>query len=182
LQETAGFQEKPMIINPVGYVRSELKTPSLRARDKDIELDTGLQQAAAEFKRIRSLVSELVIRDEFDGILDGLEDFSHALVLYWPHLLPSDGRSITKVHPMGLKEFPLVGVFATCSPARPNPVLATVVSIAGKSGNTLKVQGLEALDGSPVIDIKPYTQNYCEAEKVRLSGWMNKIKKVMSEV
>ncbi len=132
-------------------------------------------------KTIRSLVSELVINPELDGILDGLEDFSHALVLYWPHLLPPHGRSLTKVHPIGQKAFPLVGVLSTCSPARPNPILVTTVRIIEKKENTLKVQGLEAIDGSPVIDIKPYTMTYCSAEDVKLSDWMNKIQLAMSQ-
>ena len=112
------FSDEELSIRPVGYVRSELKTPSLKAKGDDIELEKGLQQTAMEAKTIRSLVSELVIRPELNGILDGLEDFSHALVLYWPHLLPPHGRSLTKVHPIGQKEFPLVGIFSTCSPAR----------------------------------------------------------------
>lgn len=169
-----------MIIRPVGYVRSKLKTPSLKAKGKDIELKKGLRLTAKEAKTIHSLVSELVINPELDGILDGLEDFSHALVLYWPHLLPSHGRSLTKVHPMGQKEFPLVGVFSTCSPARPNPILLTVVRVIEKKGNRLKVQGLEAVDGSPIIDIKPYTTTYCSAENIKLSDWMNQIQKAMS--
>lgn len=169
-----------MIIKPVGYVRNELKSPSLKAKRKDIELEKGLQQAAKEAKTIRSLISELVINPELDGILDGLEDFSHALVLYWPHLLPSHGRSLIKVHPIGRKEFPLSGVFSTCSPARPNPVLVTVVRIVEKSGNILKVQGLEAVDGSPIIDIKPYTFAYLAAENVKMSDWMTRIQKAMT--
>ncbi|MBW2624029.1 MAG: tRNA (N6-threonylcarbamoyladenosine(37)-N6)-methyltransferase TrmO [Deltaproteobacteria bacterium] len=170
-----------MTVTPVGYVRSELKTPSLTAKGEDIELEKGLQQAATEAKDIRSLVSELVINAELDGILDGLEDFSHALVLYWPHLLPSQGRSLIKVHPIGQKRFPLVGVFSTCSPARPNPILVTTVRIIEKKGNILKVQGLEAVDNSPVIDIKPYTMTYCSAEDVRVSDWMDQIQQTMSQ-
>jgi tRNA-Thr(GGU) m(6)t(6)A37 methyltransferase TsaA len=169
-------------IKPVGYVKSEIKAPSLRATGEDIELAKELQQAAAEVKAIRSLVSELVIRPELEGILDGLDDFSHALVLYWPHLLPPHGRSLTKVHPMGQKAFPLVGIFSTCSPARPNPILVTTVKILEKNGHILKVQGMEAVDGSPIIDIKPYTKTYCLAEDIKLSDWMNQIEEALSQV
>jgi tRNA-Thr(GGU) m(6)t(6)A37 methyltransferase TsaA len=171
-----------MTIKPVGYVRSELKTPSLKATGDDIELDKGLQQSATEVKTIRSLVSELVINPELNGILDGLEDFSHALVLYWAHLLPPHGRSLTKVHPMGQKRFPLVGIFSTCSPARPNPILVTTVRIIEKTGNILKVQGLEAIDGSPIIDIKPYTMAYLSAKDVKVSDWMQRIQQAISQI
>lgn len=175
------FDDEVMTIKPVGYVRSELKTPSLKAKGEDIELEKGLQQAAIEAKYTRSLISELVIRPELNGILDGLEDFSHALILYWPHLLPPHGRSLTKVHPIGQKQFPLVGIFSTCSPARPNPILVTTVRIIEKTGNILKVQGLEAVNGSPIIDIKPYTMTYCSAEDVKLSDWMNQIQNAISQ-
>jgi tRNA (Thr-GGU) A37 N-methylase len=113
------FKNEEMIIKPIGYVRSKLKTPSLQAKWADLELKKGPQQAAMEAKNIRSLVSELVINPELEANLHGLEDFSHALVPYWPHLLPHHGRSLTKVHPIGQKQFPLLGVFSTCSPARP---------------------------------------------------------------
>lgn len=175
------FNDEEITIKPVGFIRNELKTPSLKATGEDIELKQGLQQTAIEAKYIRSLVSKLVINPELNGILDGLEDFSHALVLYWPHLLPPHGRSLTKVHPIGQKRFPLVGIFSTCSPARPNPILVTTVRIIEKKENILKVQGLEAVDGSPIIDIKPYTMTYCSAKDVKVSDWMDQIQQAISQ-
>ena len=180
MEKSDFLSTEEITIKPVGFVRSELKTPSLKAGEGDIELKKGLQQTAIEAKYIRSLVSELVINPELKGILDGLEEFSHALVLYWPHLLPPHGRSLTKVHPIGHKRFPLVGVFSTCSPARPNPVLVTTVRIIEKRTNILKVKGLEAVDGSPIIDIKPYTMAYCFAEGVKVSEWMEQIQQAVS--
>ncbi len=161
-------------------MRSDLKKPSLKTKGEGIELEQGLRKAVAEAKHIRSLACDLVIHSEFQGILDGLEDFSHAVVLYWPHLLPTQGRSLIRVHPMGLKDFPLVGVFATCSPARPNPVLITTVRIVEKKENILTVRGLDALDGSPIIDIKPYTTNDLSADDVKMPDWMNQIHQAMS--
>ncbi|MFZ7113132.1 MAG: SAM-dependent methyltransferase [Desulfatiglandales bacterium] len=177
--DSARINHEEMTIRPVGYVRSELKNPSLKVKGEDIAPENALKQAAIEARAIRSLISELVIREELKGILDGLEDFSHALVLYWPHLLPPHGRSLVKVHPMGQKAFPLVGIFSTCSPARPNPILVTAVRIIEKADNILKVQGLEAIDGSPIIDIKPYTFTYYSAEDIKLSNWMNQIQEAI---
>lgn len=170
-----------IIIQPVGYVKSDLKAPSLKAGDDDIELDKSLEKAAIESKFIQSLKSELVINSEHEGILEGLDDFSHAIILYWPHLLPDHGRTFKKVHPIGRKEFPLVGIFSTCSPARPNPILLTVVRIIEVKGNSLFVEGLEAIDGSPVIDIKPFTRAYCSAEDARLADWMERIENALSD-
>ena len=174
------FDDRELVIKPVGFVKSKLKNPSLKANHAGIELEQGLREASTEIRYIRSLTCELVINPELQGILDGLEDFSHAVVLYWPHLLPPQGRSLTKVHPMGLKRFPLVGVFATCSPARPNPILITTVRIIDKKENILTVQGLEAVDGSPIIDIKPYT-TYLSADDVKMSDWMNQIHQAISQ-
>jgi tRNA-Thr(GGU) m(6)t(6)A37 methyltransferase TsaA len=171
-----------IILKPVGYVKSDIKAPSLKAGKDDIELDKSLEKAAMESKYIKSLKSELLINSEYEGILEGLDDFSHAIVLYWPHLQPAHGRTFKKVHPIGRKEFPLVGIFSTCSPARPNPVLVTVVRIIGIKGNSLFVQGLEAIDGSPVIDIKPFTRTYCSAEDVKLADWMERIENALSDV
>ncbi|MBN2061973.1 MAG: tRNA (N6-threonylcarbamoyladenosine(37)-N6)-methyltransferase TrmO [Deltaproteobacteria bacterium] len=174
------FKYEEMILRPVGFVRSEIKAPSLKAKGKDIEIAKGLKMAASRAKNIRSLVSELVISPELEGILDGLEDFSHILVIYWPHLLPASGRLLTRVHPMGQKAFPLVGIFSTCSPARPNPVLVTAVRLLEIKENILKVQGLEAIDGSPIIDIKPYTTSYYSAENIKVSDWMEQIQEAIT--
>jgi tRNA-Thr(GGU) m(6)t(6)A37 methyltransferase TsaA len=169
---------KEITIRPVGYIRSDFKTPSLKAKGEDIERVKSPKQTAKEIKA-RDLVSELIINPELVELLDGLQDFSHALVLYWPHLLPPEGRSITKVHPMGNKEFPLVGVFSTCSPARPNPVLLTAVQVIERKENILKVKGLDAVDGSPIIDIKPYTKIFCTVENLKVSDWMKKIQEAI---
>jgi tRNA-Thr(GGU) m(6)t(6)A37 methyltransferase TsaA len=179
-EEPAYHTDKEIIIRPVGYIRSDLKIPSLKAKGEDIELEKDPEQTAKDVKVLRDHISELIINPELVRLLDGLEDFSHALILYWPHLLPPEGRSITKVHPMGNREFPLVGVFSTCSPARPNPVLLTVVQVIERKENILKVKGLDAVDGSPIIDIKPYTKNFCSAEDIEVSDWMKKIQEAIS--
>ncbi|VFQ45472.1 tRNA (N6-threonylcarbamoyladenosine(37)-N6)-methyltransferase TrmO [Desulfoluna butyratoxydans] len=168
--ETSTTRE--MCLTSVGVVRSSLTNPELKARKDGIELKKGDEDVRARVKKISELVSEIVIDDRFDGILEGIEEFSHILVLYWPHLVPDEGRSVLQVHPMGRKDVPLKGVFSTCSPARPNPVLVTAVPLVSREGNVLKVQGLEAVDGSPIIDIKPYMTHYYRPEGVEMAGWM----------
>jgi len=123
---------------------------------------------------VRSAEQAAVIEIEpaLHGILDGIEGFSHVLVLYWAHLNPHQDRPAVKVHPMGRKELPLTGVFATRSPVRPNPVLATVVRLVESTGDTLTVAGLDAVDGTPVIDIKPVTPGDCPAGEVRVAPWL----------
>ncbi|MCA1785276.1 MAG: TrmO family methyltransferase [Desulfobacteraceae bacterium] len=66
---------------------------------------------------------------------------------------------------------PRQGIFATCSSARPNPVLVSAVPLLERHGNTLKARGLEAVDGSPVIDIKPYAASYYGAGNATVPEW-----------
>jgi len=76
---------------------------------------------------------------------------------------------------------PLVGVFSTCSPARPNPILVIAVRLLERRGMTLRVVGLDAVDGSPVIDIKPYLPPYYSVQDAKLSGWMNQLLDEMAQ-
>ena len=166
----------PMQLRPVGVVRSNLKEPSLVAEFGDLEWRP--KEGRREW---RTRVSELVIDSSLAGILDGLEDFSHLLVLYWAHRVPPEGRSLIKAHPMGRKDLPLVGIFSTCSPARPNTICAMVVRLLERKENVLKVEGLDALDGSPLIDIKPYIPSYYHADNIKMADWMLQIEREFAE-
>jgi len=166
-----------MLLRPVGVVRNSLKEPSLVAEAGDL----AWKAKVARRRDRQSVVSELVINCDLAGILDGIEDFSHILVLYWAHCVPPEGRSLVKAHPMGRKDLPLVGIFATCSPARPNTVCATVVRLLERKENILKVEGLDAIDGSPVIDIKPYNPSYYTVGDVKVAGWLEQIYKEFTE-
>lgn len=161
-----------IFIKPVGMVKSEIKKPNLVASSGDIELQKDNKEIREEAKKIQAMVSEIVIDSSLTGILDGIEEFSHIMVLYWAHCVPSESRSLTRVHPMGKKELPLTGIFATCSPARPNSILVTAVRLLERKENVLKVEGLEAIDGSPIIDIKPYVPSYYAVEDVKLPDWI----------
>jgi tRNA-Thr(GGU) m(6)t(6)A37 methyltransferase TsaA len=165
-----------MLLKPVGVVKSEVEQPSLVAESGDLEWHPREGQ-----REWRTRVSELVIDSSLAGILDGIEDFSHLLVLYWAHLVPPEGRSIIKAHPMGRKELPLVGIFATCSPARPNNICTTIVRLLQRNKNVLKVEGLDALDGSPILDIKPYNPSYYATGDVKVADWMERIHREFAE-
>ena len=148
---------------------NEPTDPSMRWRER-------VQQA----KRDRVSISKLVIDESLDGILDGIQDYSHLLVLYWAHRISDEKRKTVKGRPMGRKDFPMVGVFATRSPVRPNPILATVVRLLEREGNVLKVMGLEAIDGSPILDIKPYF-DMNSAGEMRMPDWMSNIQQALNE-
>ena len=113
----------------------------------------------------RGITSEIVVNSRLTEALDGLGEFSHIVVLYWMHQVAATGQLPMKVHPMGKQELPLVGLFATRSPHRPNSVGVTTVRLLQRQGNILKVEGLDATDGTPVIDIKPYIPEFDSAAK-----------------
>ncbi len=119
------------------------------------------------------LDSEIVINPGLTEALDGLEEFSHIIVLYWMHRLATEEMPL-KIHPMRKQELPLMGLFATRTPNRPNPVGETTVKLLHRRGNILTVRGLDAFDGSPVIDIKPYIPIADSAGDARVPQWITK--------
>lgn len=146
-------------LRPVGIVSSDIKEPFLTAADDGLATWKNLDQVRDEVRRMKARIATIVINEDLVKALEGIDNFSHLLVLYWAHKVPGKGRGLRRVHPMGRKEIPVVGLFCTFSPARPNPVLACIVRLHERKDNILKVSGLDAIDGSPVIDIKPYVDH-----------------------
>jgi tRNA-Thr(GGU) m(6)t(6)A37 methyltransferase TsaA len=103
-----------------------------------------------------AVVSEIVLKEEYADGLVGLEDFSHAIIVYFMHLATDKERIRTRRHPQGRDDMPFVGIFSQRAKRRPNPIGVSVVEIIQRENNVLKVQGLDAIDGTPVLDIKPY--------------------------
>ena len=109
----------------------------------------------------------------FEPHLDGLAEFSHAVVVYWMHRSRPEDRQVARVHPRARADLPLVGVFATRSQYRPNPLGLTVVEVLQIEGATLIVRGLDALDGSPVLDIKSYAPILDDRPASRHPAWVD---------
>ena len=108
-------------------------------------------------KTIRNAESTLILDEKYIGALDGLDKYNFILVIY--HIDRSPGYR-ERVHPMGDKSVPERGVLATRSPCRPNPIGITVAEILMIEGNKIRVTGLDALNGTPVLDIKPYEEHF----------------------
>ncbi len=161
-----------IILKPVGKIISPLTVPTLKATQDSLEPESNLKTLRKEQEKIQNTISEIQIFKSSTNRLKGIEAFSHILVLYWPHLIDPEKRKLEQVHPMGRKDIEKQGIFATCSPARPNPVLVSAVPLIQRQGNTLKVRGLEAVNNSPVIDIKPYSPHYLMVENLHLPEWM----------
>jgi len=122
----------------------------------------------------KEIVSEIIINKDLIEALHKIDEFSHIIVIYWMHKLPPSQRSVTKVHPRGNQNLPLVGVFASRSPARPNPLGITTVKLLEHRDNILKVSGLDAINGTPVLDIKPYLPDHDYTSEIKTPGWLAK--------
>ncbi|TAK30019.1 MAG: tRNA (N6-threonylcarbamoyladenosine(37)-N6)-methyltransferase TrmO [Chloroflexota bacterium] len=119
------------------------------------------------------VVSQIVLRSELEEMLDGVDQFSHLDILFWLDRLPK--HHFTKLHPRDRQDLPLVGVLATRTQYRPNPIAVTTVRLLARQGTTLTVKGLDALNGTPVLDIKPYVPLYEPSEGVVVAEWVHRI-------
>ena len=118
-------------------------------------------------------VSEIIVDEKFTEALDGIEDYSHIIIVYW---MDKVKEHVIKHQPQGNPEVPIVGIFACRCPARPNPIAITTVKLLERKGNKIKVEGLDVLNGTPVIDIKPHWPQYDKVENAKIPGWVNKLK------
>ena len=123
-------------LQPIGFVRSSL-------RHREAAPNQGSEGAPDAW---------LDVDPTFAEALEGLADGDDLIVITWLHQAE---RDILKVHPRGNLHVPLTGVFATRSPDRPNPLGLHRVTLRAIAGNRLRVGPLEAIDGTPVVDIKP---------------------------
>jgi len=149
------FRGKEIKLKPIGFVRRKVK-------EEDV--------------KDRSLVCSIIVKKGYEKALDGLEDCSHIYIIFWMHNLGDAERRTLKTHPRGRIDLPLLGVFATRSPLRPNPIGLTIVELSGREGNILTVRGLDAFDGTPVLDVKPY--NHLDIiEDAKVPEWWLKLEK-----
>lgn len=142
-------------VKPIGVIRSPYK-----------KLDEAPHQG-----RFSNEICEIHVFEEFSEGLRDVETYSHLIVLYWLHL--ANRGNLLAISSHNKKER---GVFATRSPNRPNPIGFAVVELIERAGNVLRIRWLDAIDGTPVIDIKPYSPELdcvenAKKEKRDLQHW-----------
>lgn len=148
-----------IILQSIGLVHSPFKSKQ--------DIDPEKFASSTGFDKIEG---ELEIDEEFSEGLTDIEEFSHIIVLYGFH--KSEGFKLLTT-PF-LDNTPR-GVFATRSPRRPNPIGMTIVKLIEKKNNILRVSGLDIIEGTPIVDIKPYTPRD-QKEHIEI-GWLtDKIK------
>ncbi len=137
-------------MEPIGYVRSPFKDT------REIPRGLGATHEAE---------GSLEIQTELEPGLKDIEGFSHLIVIW--SFDRSDGFSLLVKPPSDDRQH---GVFATRSPRRPNPIALTIVELLGRQSAVLRVRGVDMLDGTPILDLKPYLTNVAP-ERLR-RGWL----------
>jgi tRNA-Thr(GGU) m(6)t(6)A37 methyltransferase TsaA len=139
-----------MELTQIGIIHTPYKTPS----------ECPCQTSKSE------QIAEIEVYEDYVGGLKDIEGFSHIIILYWLH--KSIGYSLLVITPWDSKPH---GMFTTRSPRRPNPIGISVVKLIERRGNILRIKGIDAIDGTPLIDIKPYVPEFIEGGDVKI-GWL----------
>ncbi|MBU2052513.1 tRNA (N6-threonylcarbamoyladenosine(37)-N6)-methyltransferase TrmO [Patescibacteria group bacterium] len=124
------------------------------------------------FGSFKNEVSEIVLKKKFTKALTGIEDYSHLIIVFWMDKMKD--KVITH-RPQGNPDVPIVGIFSCRCPQRPNPIAVTTVKLLSRKGNKLKVKGLDILNKTPIIDIKPYWPVYDEVKRAKIPKWVSKL-------
>jgi tRNA-Thr(GGU) m(6)t(6)A37 methyltransferase TsaA len=141
---------EPVMLRPIGVVRNGVRTPRTESWP--------------------SVRSDIIVRDELTDALDGIDGYSHIIVVFAFDRVPESAQRM-RVRPGHDARVPEQGVLATRSQVRPNPVGVSVVRLLKRRGNILRVQGLDAIDGTPVLDVKPYFPNYDAVADAGIPAW-----------
>ena len=144
-----------MELTPIGQVRSPIKSTPKPEYDW------------------QGVISEIVVVPGLTPGLAKLDESSHIIVIYWAHQATNCADMALTVRYRGDPTLPMVGVFASRSLHRPNPLGQKVAKILGIQGNVIKVEGLDALDGTPVLDIKPFIPRYDAPDDATATQWQS---------
>lgn len=109
--------------------------------------------------------------------LAGLDAFSHAEIIFQFHLVPDEKIETGARRPRGNADWPLAGIFAQRGKNRPNRIGVTVCRIVSVSGREIQVEGLDAIDGTPVLDIKPVMREFLPRGDIRQPDWSSELMK-----
>ncbi len=142
--------DEPAVIRPIGVVRNGIREPRSQGWE--------------------SLRSDIIIRDDLAPALDGIEGFSHLIVIFALDRVPESERRLRLV-PGADSRLPEQGVLATRSQLRPSGLGVSVVPLLRRRRTVLRVRGLDAVNGTPVLDIKPYLPPYDAVPDAVMPTW-----------
>ena len=119
--------------------------------------------------------SRIVLKPEYTGGLKGLEGFSHVIIVCWLHEAAYESQSHLQRRPQGRSDMPLTGMFAQRVKDRPNPIGLATVKLLAVGSDWLDVRGLDALNGTPVLDINPYFPDFDRPAEFFTPDWVGKL-------
>lgn len=122
-----------------------------------------------------TVTARVVLDPRYRPGLRGLQEFSHVIVVTLLHQAAFDPQRDLVRRPRGLATMPEVGIFAQRAKDRPNPVGITVVRLLAVEADAAVVRGLDAIDGTPVLDLKPYYPHYDRADDARVPAWVDEL-------
>ena len=140
-------------MEPIGYVTNSVDSP----------IDCGWAKVE----------SRIVVQEHLIPALVGLSDFSHLLVVFWMHL--AQPPTTLQRRPQNRDDMPEVGLLSQRSKHRPNPIGITTVPLVKIVGHELIVRGLDAVNGTPVLDIKPYYPHYDSPAETQVPEWVSRL-------
>ena len=123
-----------------------------------------------------NILSEIKLEESLpEESLDGIETFSHAEILFYFDQVANEKDIPLFRHPRGNQDWPQVGIFVQRNKDRPNHLGLTIVSVVKREGRSLFVKGLDAVDGTPVLDIKPVFSEFLPRETIRQPEWSHEL-------
>lgn len=143
-------------LRPIGYARSGRTEP----------IDDGWDAVTATIALTPDFHAEA---------LAGLDGFSHVEVVFLFHRVAEGAVVVGARHPRGRTDWPKVGIFAQRGKDRPNRLGVTICRLLAVEGTTLRVAGLDAIDGTPILDIKPCMRGFLPREEVREPAWARQL-------
>lgn len=124
------------------------------------------------------LISEIIVSNKIaEQSIKGIEEFSHLEIIFYFHLADLTKIEISSSHPRGNSKYPKVGIFSQRKKARPNLLGTAIVKLIKAEKNKLTVEGLDAVDGTPVIDIKPVFKEFLPEDKIIQPDWVSDLMK-----
>lgn len=145
---------EPVSVRPIGVVRNGVKQPRMDG-----------------WTAVRS---DIIFREEMADMLDGIEGYSHIIVIFAFDKVP-ESEVQHRVRPRDDERIPEQGVLATRSQVRPSPIGVSVVRLLRRRRNIIRVEGLDAIDATPVLDIKPYFPNYDAVPDAGIPEWARQL-------
>ncbi|WP_261305252.1 tRNA (N6-threonylcarbamoyladenosine(37)-N6)-methyltransferase TrmO [Paenibacillus andongensis] len=125
-----------------------------------------------------NIVSTIELTSEFsEESVQGIEDFSHLEVIFYFNQVKDEHIQFEARHPRNNKEYPKVGIFAQRGKNRPNKLGLTTVEVLKREGKTIYIKGLDAINGTPVLDLKPVMKEFAPKGEIKQPYWVSDLMK-----